>query len=220
MKRCLEGVIFDLDGVIADTFELYFITNKRVADLLGLPFTRADNDRYRGIGRREIILDMVTRSGKKISDEQLKELADSKNKHYQQLISEMDETAILPGMKSFIIDLKKNHIKMAIASSSTNGKTVLQKIGLIEYIDYIVDPTTLKYGKPDSEIFLKASAGINVRPENCAALEDGEAGMTAILQTGMFSIGIGSDYKMDKADWHVRSTEEITFQELVRRFEG
>jgi beta-phosphoglucomutase len=220
LKKQLKGVIFDLDGVIADTFELYFIVNKKVADQLSIPFTRMDNEKYRGIGRREIIESMVAQSGKMLTEEQKKELGDSKNRHYQQLINEIDESAILPGMKQFILELKKNDIKMAIASSSTNGRTVLNNIGLIDYFDFIVDPKSLKRGKPDPEIFLEAAKALNIPADNCAALEDGEAGMKAILSTKMFSIGIGNDNLMEKADWHVQSTEEITFSELLKRFEG
>lgn len=220
MKRQLNGVIFDLDGVIADTFELYYAVNKKVADQLSIPFTNADNEKYKGIPRMEIIEAMVAQSGKKLTEAEKKELGESKNRHYLQLIEEMDEQAILPGMKRFIMDLKKNNIKMAVASSSTNGKIVLKKIGLIDYFDYIVDPKSLKKGKPDPEIFLAAAEAINIPPEKCAALEDGEAGMKAILSTKMFSIGIGKDRLMDQADWNVDSTENISFSELLKRFEG
>lgn len=220
MKRQLKAVIFDLDGVIADTFELYYVTNKKVADFLSIPFTHSDNEKYKGIGRRDIIKAMVAQSDKMLTDGQITELADSKNRHYQQLINSLDKNAILPGMKQLINDLRNHHIKIAIASSSTNGKTVLDKLGLTQFFDYIVDPTTMKKGKPDPEIFLAAAEALSVPPENCAALEDGEAGMKAIKATMMFSIGIGTDKWMDKADWHVLSTEEITFDELLRQFEG
>ncbi|MFP7298321.1 beta-phosphoglucomutase [Neobacillus niacini] len=220
MKRQLRGIIFDLDGVIVDTFELYYATNKKVADYLSIPFTRMDNEKFRGIGRMEIIEAMVSQSNQQFSQEQKEELAEGKNQHYQTLINNIDEKSILPGIKTFIMELKKNKIKMAIASSSTNAKTVLEKVGLINYFEYIVDPTSLKKGKPDPEIFLAAASGLNISPENCAAIEDGEAGLQAILAAKMFSIGIGTNKKMSKADWYVESTEELCFLELVRRFEG
>ncbi|WP_251025899.1 beta-phosphoglucomutase [Bacillus sp. ISL-47] len=216
----LQAVIFDLDGVIADTFELYYIANKKVADLLGVPFTREDNERFKGIARKEIIESLVHSSGKILTDTEKIKMGDDKNKHYQELIEAMDESAVLPRMKEFIMDLKKHNLKLAIASSSSNGPTVLQKLGLTAYFDCIVDPSSLQKGKPDPGIFLKAADCLQVPYENCAALEDGEAGLTAIKKTKMFSVGIGQALEELKPDWHVMSTEEISYQELLKRFEG
>ncbi|WP_108669959.1 beta-phosphoglucomutase [Peribacillus acanthi] len=219
MSTSVKAVIFDLDGVIADTFEFYYITNKTVADKLGIPFTRKDNERYRGIGRYEIINSLVKLSKKELSEIEKFELAESKNEQYQHLIENMNETSILPGMKKFILDLKSHDIKIGLASSSTNGQTVLKKIGLYNYFDCIVNPKSLKKGKPDPEIFLKAAENLKVDIENCVAIEDGEAGIKAIKKTKMFSIGIGNGSELETADWHVLRTEEITYPELIKRFE-
>lgn len=60
---------------------------------------------------------------------------------------------------------------------------------------------------------------IGVGDENCAALEDGEAGMTAILTTEMFSIGVGNGCpQVSQADWHVKNTMELSLSELYKRF--
>lgn len=220
MKKTLEAVIFDLDGVIADTFELSYITNKKIATQLSISLSKEDNNRFRGIGRTAIINDLVQKSGKYFTEEEKMVLAEQKNKHYQQLIELIDKTAILPGIEEFILSLKEKNIRIALASSSTNGKTVLTKIGLLPYFDYIVNPSTLSKGKPDSEIFLKAAKELEISPENCVAIEDGDAGMKAIKSTKMFSIGVGNVKGMENADWHVLNTSEITLEQLLIRFEG
>lgn len=216
----LKAVIFDMDGVIVDTFELYFKANKAVADRLSLPFTLEDNDEFRGIGRMEIVKNLVARAGKNLSEAEITELANWKNEYYKQLIREIDERAILPGMKKFIQELKENNIKMAIASSSTNAKTVLKNIGLIDYFDFIVDPTTLKKGKPDPEIFLKAVEALKLETTDCAGIEDGVAGLQAINQTKMFSIAVGEAVANEPADWHVTNTSEVTYEALIKKFTG
>lgn len=219
MKNELQAVIFDLDGVIVDTFELYYLANKTAANNLSIPFTLEDNEKFRGIGRMKIIESMVKKAKVMLSEREKRELAETKNKHYQKLINDIDEAFILPGMKQLIIDLKKDAVKIGIASSSTNGETVLHKIGLLKHIDTIVDPNSLSSGKPDPEIFLKAAANLRVPQENCVAIEDGNAGMEAIKSTNMFSIGIGKEKRMETADWHVLKTDEITYHELLERFE-
>ena len=212
-------MIFDLDGVIVDTFELYYKANKMVADKLSIPFSIEDNEQFRGIGRKEIIESLVRQLRINVSEKEKIELANEKNNYYQKLIENMDEHSLLPGMEKLIKELRGNNIKIGIASSSTNGELVLQKVGLLDYIDYIVDPKTLLKGKPDPEIFLLAAQTLGVSEENCAAIEDAIAGMEAIQSTKMFSIGIGKDPMMETADWHVLSTEEITFRELIKRIE-
>lgn len=216
----LKAVIFDMDGVIVDTFELYYKANKAVADRLSLPFTREDNNEFRGIGRMEIVTKLVARAEKNLSEAEIVKLANWKNEFYQQLIKKIDERAILPGMKEFISELKENNVKMAIASSSTNAKTVLQHVGLIDYFDHIVDPTTLEKGKPDPEIFLKAVEAFNVDSAECAAIEDGVAGLQAINQTDMFSVAVGEAVANEPADWHVTDTSEITYETLIKKFKG
>ena len=219
-KKELSAVIFDMDGVIVDTFELYYIANKKVANSFSLPFTREDNNRFRGIGRMEIVETLAEMAGKNLTKEEITTIANEKNKHYQELISKLNEEYILPGMKELILTLKTNNIKTAIASSSTNCKTVLEKVGLIDYFDFIVDPRTVKKGKPDPEIFLKAAAGLNVDPKHCAAIEDGAAGLEAINQTEMFSIAVGDAVKTKPADWHVDHTSDIEFSTLLSKFKG
>jgi beta-phosphoglucomutase len=216
-KRNLEAVIFDLDGVIADTNHLYFRANQMIAEDLGIPFTYEESDQFKGIGRMEIVRSLVEKSGKPHSLDHMVKLAEQKNTYYQGLIQDMDERSILPGIKQFIHSLRENGIKTAIASSSTNGTTVLKKIGLYEQFDCIIDPSTLKKGKPDPEIFIKAADRLQVPYQNCAAIEDGEAGMKAILATDMFSIGVGNSVNMFPSAWHIDSTDELSYEELVLR---
>ncbi|WP_316572271.1 beta-phosphoglucomutase [Neobacillus sp. YIM B06451] len=220
MKRKLQAVIFDMDGVIVDTYELYYIANKKLASMLELPFTRKDNDKFRGISRMDIVEALVNQSGKTIATSEKLALAEEKNRHYKELLNGLNEEAVMPGIKRLIDELREHNIKIAIASSSTNSETVLKKIGLFKKFDYIVDAAKLKKGKPDPEIFLKAADYLKVPAENCAAIEDGAAGVQAIKKTTMFSVGIGHTVIDEKPDWYVDSTSEITFQELVKRFEG
>jgi beta-phosphoglucomutase len=220
MVRKIEAVIFDLDGVIADTFELHYQANKKIANEIGVSFSLEDNDRFKGISRMEIIESLTSLSKGTFNEYDKKILAESKNNYYQQLIDNLDHKSILPGIKPFIEDLESNGIMIGLASSSTNGKTVLSKLNLLHHFKYIVDPRSLKKGKPDPEIFLKAADMLEVPYKNCVAIEDGEAGLKAIKKTEMFSIGVGNSPGMNTADWHVVSTEEITLKKIIERFRG
>lgn len=75
MEKQFKAVIFDMDGVIVDTVELYYEANKAVAERLGISFTKEDNNEFRGIGRVEIVKKLTERAGKTLSHEEIVELA-------------------------------------------------------------------------------------------------------------------------------------------------
>ena len=60
----IEGILFDLDGVLVSTDELHYLAWKQLADRLGIPFSREQGDRCRGVSRMdslEIVLEQAGR---------------------------------------------------------------------------------------------------------------------------------------------------------------
>jgi beta-phosphoglucomutase len=214
----LEAVIFDLDGVIADTVELYYLAGKRLADEVGVEFDRDLNQRLQGLNRYIGVEMMLGDKLKDYSKEQIRLLGDQKSDYYRELIGTLSVEHLLPGMKELLEELKKAEIKTAIASSSSNAVVVIDKLRINELIDHIVDITKLKKGKPDPEIFVTAAQELQVPEANCVAIEDGEAGLSGILQTDMFAVGVGEHKAMQQADWNVETTKEITLEKLQENF--
>lgn len=218
MNKKLEAVIFDLDGVIADTVELYYQAGKRLADEIEVPFNREINQRIQGINRYAGMEIMLGERLTEFSNKEVLRLGDLRSTYYRELIETISAEHVLPGMSEFLQELKKAGIKTAVASSSSNAVVVIKKLGVAELIDQIVDIKKVKKGKPDPEIFLTAAKGLGVAPRNCVAIEDGEAGLAGILETEMFSVGVGPHKEMKKAAWHVQSTNEITYKKLQEKW--
>ncbi|WP_078411418.1 beta-phosphoglucomutase [Priestia abyssalis] len=214
----IKAVIFDMDGVIADTVELYYIANKRVADRMGAPFSRELNQKLQGISRLRTVEHIARLSSRIFSDAEMTKMADEKNNHYKSLIEQLSPKDVLPGIFDLLTELKRENIKTAVASSSSNARVVLEKLELLDRFDFVVDVKTIQNGKPHPEIFMKAADELGISYENCIAIEDGEAGLAGIQAAGMFSIGVGEHEAIKKADWHVRSTEEISLSELMKRY--
>ncbi|MBM7704129.1 beta-phosphoglucomutase [Metabacillus iocasae] len=214
----MQAIIFDLDGVIADTVDFYYLANKRIADEIGVSFTRKWNQQLQGMSRRKTIDALVSKSNRFFTDEDKQKLGDKKNEFYQASIQQLTSADVLPGILPLLKQLKQEGIKVAIASSSSNAKQVVDKLGLAPFFAHIVDVQKVRRGKPDPEIFLAAAQYLGVDPAQCVAIEDGEAGLRAILQTNMFSIGVGTHEEMEAADWHVKSTEELHLEEIRKRF--
>jgi beta-phosphoglucomutase len=76
----------------------------------------------------------------------------------------------------------------------------MNRLQLTDQFDTIVDASSIKNGKPDPEIFLKAAQQLEVEPERCIGIEDAEAGIEAIKAAGMFAVGIGNETTLSKAD--------------------
>ncbi|WP_400245500.1 beta-phosphoglucomutase [Niallia sp. JL1B1071] len=218
MSNKLQAVIFDFDGVIADTVPNYYEATKKMAMEIGAPFTREDNLKYQGVPRKILIDDLVARTNKVFTELEKEVLGNRKSDYYKVLISEFTVENMLPGMYAFLKELKDAGIKFGIASSSSNAPYLLERFGIRDWFECIVDPHSLKRGKPDPEIFLTAADCLGVDYANCAAIEDGQAGLSGILQTPMFAVGIGEGEVFEKADWRVSSTLELKADTLLAKF--
>lgn len=218
MAKELQAVIFDFDGVIADTVPLYYEATKRMAMEIGAPFTEADNLNYQGVPRKVLINDLLARTERVLTESEKEDLGNRKSNYYRELIEDFTSEQMLPGMLPFLQELRESGIKFGIASSSSNAPFLLERFGIREWFDCIVDPHSLQNGKPNPEIFLKAADGLGVEYANCAAVEDGRAGLSGILKTPMFSIGIGQGEVFEEADWRVDSTDELIASVLIEKF--
>lgn len=213
MRRKLKVVIFDLDGVITDTSEYHYRAWKRLADEEGIPFNRDDNDKLRGVSRSECL--KILLKGKQVSDEQFQEMMDRKNEYYVELLRQMTSKNILSGAKELVSGLKRRGIKTAIASVSKNTRTVLRGTGIEDLFDAIVDGYSVKNTKPAPDIFLFAAKELGVKPEDCAVVEDAEAGIEAALAGNMLSISIGPEERAGKARYRFEKIGDVTLTKLL-----
>lgn len=212
----IKGFAFDLDGVITDTARFHEQAWHRTADQVGTKWDQALASSLRGISRMDS-LEMILKAGHHENDysEQEKEaLADEKNHYYQQLIKKLTPNDILPGMKSFLDELKDNDYLMSVASASKNAPTILQGLGINDYFIGVVDPASLHAGKPDPEIFVKAGQLLGLQAGQIIGLEDAAAGIRSIKGAGQTALGIGPAAKTADPDLYFNETSEVNLANI------
>lgn len=214
----LEGVIFDLDGVITDTAEYHYLAWKQLAEDLGISFDRDFNEKLKGISRMESLNIILKAGNKSLTDEEKEELAAKKNEHYKTFIQKITPNDLLPGIEGFMRDIKEAGIKTGLASASKNAMAVVGRLEIGHLLDTIVDAAKVEKGKPDPEVFLKAAQQLLVDPSNCVGVEDAEAGVQAIKAAGMYAVGVGSKEAMEEADWIIRNSNELSLDKLTELF--
>ncbi len=207
----MKAIIFDLDGVVVDTAKYHYLAWRKLAGELGFEFDISNNERLKGVSRMESLSIVLETGGMKgFTEEEKKELADRKNKYYLQMIRDIDESEILPGIPEFIAGLKERNYKIALGSASKSGRMILEKLKLAGLFDAIVDGNLVERAKPDPQVFVTAAELLKIPCESCIVVEDAEAGIEAARAGGMHSIGVGSKELLKEADIIVESTAELT----------
>ena len=212
-----KALIFDLDGVITDTAQYHFEAWKMLADSLGFKFTKEDNERLKGVSRMDsfnIILE-INNALDRYTEEEKEAFCKQKNDNYVSLIKKVTPADILPGISKFMSDAKAAGIKCAVASVSKNAPAVLTSLGLMDEFDYIADAKKISRSKPDPEIFTVCAQSLGFEGSECIGIEDSQAGIEAIHDAGMKSIGINVAVTSLRPDICLSSTAELDFASMV-----
>ncbi|WP_138420253.1 beta-phosphoglucomutase [Aquibacillus sediminis] len=218
MTQFPKAFIFDLDGVITDTAEFHYLAWKELGKELGVTIGREFNEQLKGISRMDS-LDRILGLDPSLTDmpeAEKEQYATKKNEHYKRLIETVTPAHILPGVKGLLEEIKQHDIEIALGSASKNAPAVLKQLGLMSYFDYLVDAAKVSKGKPDPETFTTASDGLGVAYQDCIGIEDAQAGVEAINQAHMFSVGVGELLK--NTDHKVATTEQLDFQTILTKY--
>jgi len=211
----IKGCIFDLDGVVVDTAKYHYQAWRRLANELGFEFDESHNERLKGVSRMRSLEILLEVGGLSFSQEKMEQLAARKNEWYVEYISRMTPNEILPGSKELLEELRTKGVKLALGSASKNTPLIMDRIGLKDHFDAIIDGNVISIAKPAPDIFLAASKAIGVEPPRCIVFEDAEAGVEAAINAGMRVVGIGNPQVLRRANLVVPDLKNFTFQYLV-----
>lgn len=181
------GVIFDMDGVLVDSWDAHFLTWRECCRRHGRDCTLKEF--MQGFGRtsREFIQETWADPP---DDEFIKAFDQEKELLYRDSIRA--NFPRMPGAIELIRLLSSAEVPMAVGSSGPrkNIDEVLRLLGADELIKICISGADVTRGKPDPEVFLKAAAAMNLPPARCIVLEDAPVGIEAALAAGMKCVGV------------------------------
>ena len=205
----MEAVIFDLDGLLADTEIISLKVYQELLRDFGIPFTEETYSRdYSGHREEENVQRFLDTYDLPWNFDQTLE------KVYEleaQILAK--GVNLKKGAKNLLTYLQKEGVPIALATSSVESRArmILDSNGILSLFGHLVFAKDVKRSKPYPDIFLKACSDLNVLPENCLVLEDSEAGIEAASRAGIPVICI-PDLKIP-AQFFLNKTEQV-FQDL------
>lgn len=207
------GFIFDLDGVITDTAEYHYRSWQRLADELGIPFSREANDALRGVPRRRS-LELVLK-GKTLPEDEMQRLMTLKNDYYRAFLSEVTPDGLLPGVGDFLNAARAAGIKIGLGSASKNARDVLERLGVMALFDAIGDGNSVVNQKPAPDLFVWVAGALRLPPNQCVVFEDAEAGIDAARTGGFWTVGIGPAERVGHAHRRIDSFNHVTINDFL-----
>ncbi len=212
----VRACIFDLDGVVVDTAKYHFLAWKRLASDLGFEFYEKDNERLKGVSRMDSLNILLEIGGIKMDQAEKEKLAYTKNQWYLDYINKMKPEEILPGVRSFIEELRRMGIRIGLGSASKNAPLILNQIEVFQLFDVVVDGSMVVNAKPDPEIFLQAAKKLGVDPKYCVVFEDAEAGIEASINAGIRCIGVGNPEILNKANAVIPDFKDMNITKFLK----
>lgn len=205
----MKGIIFDLDGVIIHTDHYHYLAWKKMCDQFHLSFNEEINHKLRGVSRLDSLEIILDHNEITFSDEQKTLMTDIKNGFYKEFLATLSEKDLDISIKDTLNQLKELGYKLSIGSSSRNAKFILKSIGLLDFFEVISDGTNIEESKPDPEVFLKAAKWMDLKPSECAVIEDAVAGLEAAKAGGMIAVGIGDAKDSELADYQIDNVKDL-----------
>ena len=196
----ISGIIFDLDGVITNTASIHSVAwqksfDTHLKEISKKKFIKSDYLNYiDGKPRLNGIQDYLNSRKIKITKLLVDTISREKNYLFQSLIK-INEIETFNDSIKLLKEIKKQKIKVAVASSSKNCRLILKKTKLLRIFDFIIDGNDLEKrkikGKPNPDIFLIAIKKLKLNKHKTLIFEDSSSGIISAANSGAkFIIGV------------------------------
>ena len=216
----IHAVVFDFDGVLADSEPIHLRAFQEVLAGLGVTLTREDYyAHYLGFADEGAFEAIAETYGWNLSEAQIAGLVEEKARVFDAMLGDAD--VLYPGAAECVRRLSGD-FPLGIASGALKHEivAVLERYALANSFRFIVAAGDTPMSKPAPDPYRRAAALHGIPPESCLAIEDSRWGIESAKAAGLACIGITNSYpasELDVADAVIASLAEFT-PDLIRRF--
>lgn len=208
MPTKIKAVIFDMDGVLIDAKDWHYEALNRALGLFGMEISRYDHlVTYDGLPTRKKLEMLTLEYGLPASLHRF--LNDLK----QTYTMEITATRCRPTFhhQYAISQLSQLGYRIAVCSNSVSASIdlMMQKSGLIQYLEFYLSNQDVINGKPDPEIYNMAIERLALAPQECLIVEDHPNGILAAKASGANVLEVAS---VEDVNW-------LNIQSTIKRIE-
>ena len=207
-QRKLKAFIFDFDGVVVDTEKYHYLSWCQSAAHVGYDLGWEEYLPLKSTGNTEITQYLCDHSGKEVSQELFAIMRQTKLTSFDELVKDLSEKDVLPGIRDFLSWLNEQGVKTAVASSSNTSSGLAKRFDLAKHFGVVIDGNRKLPRKPAPDTFLLAAKMLGVDPADCIVFEDSLAGIEAAVNAGMPVVAVGG-IRSDKAVLHIQDFRDI-----------
>jgi len=225
----LKAVIFDFDGVIANTEPVHMRAFQLTLGEDGITLTEEEYySNYLAYDDKTLFKTVL--KDKEITHDEtvIRELMERKSGHYESIIK--DNIEILPGVKDFIGNLcGKYHLSIGSGALRQEIADILEFAGIEDYFEVIVSAEDVENCKPAPDVFVEVLRRLNasgtgsdtISPDECLVVEDSVSGVEAALSAGMKCLAVTNSYsaeELSRAHIVKDSLKGLNSEELAAMF--
>jgi beta-phosphoglucomutase len=204
------AVIFDVDGVLIDSYQAHFESWLRMFSEHDVSFTEEEFRKTFGRTSHDIIAALY---GADLSDSEIRAWDDRKEALYRDIIRK--SFPAIDGAAELLDALHAEGFRLGVGSSGPpeNIQLTLECLKRDDLFDAVVTRVDVTRGKPDPQVFQIAGERLGAKPEQCVVVEDAPAGIEAANRAGMASValtGTASREELSHARLIVDSLRELT----------
>lgn len=212
----LKAMIFDMDGLMADTEPLHFKSFNIILKKINQTYSFSPDEGNIGGGTE--INDWIYLREKYNITYPMEELMEKRFKTFKSIAQNLKP-------KKGLMKLLKNTSGYKLALASSSGRKyiefILKKIDIYNRFNFIIsaEDKNVKNGKPSPDIYFLTAKKLGCEPEECLVLEDSLNGLMAAKNAGMkcfvvpSSLTDGTDFS--QADSIFKSLNEITLEQMI-----
>jgi beta-phosphoglucomutase len=216
-RQSKKTILWDMDGVIADSSSFHFVAWQEAFAKRGIKFTKEDLTKLFGT-RNDFIIGSIM--GRKLPEGDVKILIQEKEENFRRQAT--GNIKPFPGAVRLLNAIKKGNFKLGLVSSAPkeNIDLVLSELNLGGIFDCIVFGQEVPESKPSPQIHLLAAKKLKVTPSDCVVIEDSPLGIKAAKTAGMKCLAIANTHprqELEEADRVVDSLENVDLISLLTR---